>query len=75
MPRDRICAAEIWCECLQQPLYRMGQRDTREINAILRNLDGWEPERVRFGGEYGMQRGFSRDRLSGLIEKGQQKAV
>ena len=75
LPRDRICAAEIWCECLQQPLYRMGQRDTREINAILRNLDGWEPERVRFGGEYGMQRGFSRDRLSGLIEKGQQKAV
>ena len=74
MPRDRICAAEIWCECFQQPLVRMIQRDTREINAILRNLDGWEPapELPRFGGEYGRQRGFHRNRLDLDFEKPQQ---
>ena len=71
IPRDRICAAEIWCECLQQPLFRMAQRDTREINGILQNLDGWEPapERPYFGGEYGRQRGYKRDRLDLDFEK------
>ena len=70
-PRDRICAAEIWCECFQQPLARIGQKDTREINNILQRLEGWRPARPRFGGEYGRQRGFERDRLSGPFEKGQ----
>lgn len=73
LPRDRICAAEIWCECFLQPLSRMTQRDAREINQILQNLDGWEPatERPRFGGEYGRQRGYKRDRIMLLFENSQ----
>ena len=75
MPRDRICAAEIWCECFQQPLVRMTQKDTREINAVLRSLEGWTPARPRFGAEYGQQRGYERDRLEPLFEKAQQKPL
>lgn len=73
MPRDKICAAEIWCECFQQSLVRMTQKDTREINAVLRSLKGWAPARPRFGGEYGQQRGYERDRLEPLFEKALQK--
>lgn len=60
--RDRICAAEIWCECLGGELKFMRQSDTREINAILANLPGWVkcPNGKQFGKPYGLQRGFER---------------
>lgn len=55
--RDRICAAEIWNECFGCDLVRMRQSDTRLINSILRNIEGWEEQNTRFG-IYGRQRGF-----------------
>lgn len=57
--RDRICAAEIWCECLNGDLKYMKQRDTREINNILSKIPGWKKcsSTYRFG-SYGIQRGF-----------------
>lgn len=61
MYRDRICAWEIWNECFKMPGYtRMKKSDSKEINSILERLPGWERQRsaVRFGGEYGSQRGF-----------------
>lgn len=58
-PRDRICAAEIWCECFRSDIKFMKQTDTREINGILASMPGWEEYRGRFG-PYEFQRGFKR---------------
>lgn len=63
MYRDRICAWEIWNECFRMPGYtRMKKSDSKEINSILERLPGWERQgsAIRFGGEYGSQRGFMR---------------
>jgi predicted P-loop ATPase len=60
IPRDRVCAAEIWRECLGNRI-PISKTDARRINEILSGLDGWEPAGLqRFGGEYGRQRGFKR---------------
>lgn len=58
-PRDRICAAEIWCECFRSDIKFIKQTDTREINGILASMPGWEEYRGRFG-PYEFQRGFRR---------------
>ncbi|WFR63051.1 virulence-associated E family protein [Paenibacillus amylolyticus] len=58
-PRDRICAAEIWCECFNSDIKFMKQADTREINGILSCIPGWEEYRGRFG-PYETQRGYRR---------------
>lgn len=58
-PRDRVCAAEIWCECFRSDIKFMKQTDTREINGILASMPGWEEYRGRFG-PYEFQRGFKR---------------
>lgn len=63
MYRDRICAIEIWNECFRMAGYnRMKKSDAKEINGILEHLQGWERQKspLRFGGEYGHQRGFLR---------------
>lgn len=59
--RDRICAAEIWVECLHSDLKYMKQSDVREINSILKNMKGWRSgsKSMRVG-PYGFQRGFYR---------------
>lgn len=61
--RNVICAAEIWTECFKQPLAMMKQRDTREINSLLRHLlnsHEWYEDRIYFYADYGRQRGFRR---------------
>ena len=60
VPRDRICAAEIWCECFNNELKYMQRKDTVEINNILNGLKNTEKVRSsqRFGPDYGNQRGF-----------------
>lgn len=63
MLRDRICAWEVWNECFKMPGYnRMKKSDSKEINNILERIPGWERSKgvIRFGGEYGAQRGFQR---------------
>ena len=59
VPRDRVCALEIWCELFQRRKSEMQTRDSRAINAILETTPGWEriPDTARFGA-YGKQRGF-----------------
>lgn len=67
MYRDRICAIEVWNECFRMAGYnRMKKSDAKEINGILEHLSGWERQKsaVRFGGEYGHQRGFLRRDIS-----------
>lgn len=64
VPRDRICAVEIWRECLLEHKIMMPKRDAIRINGILENIKGWERGGVmRFGSTYGRQKGFKR-RLS-----------
>lgn len=64
MERDKICALEIWVECFHRAKADMAQRDTRQINNILvdilRNKPEWERHTLRFGRDYGVQRGFSK---------------
>lgn len=59
--RDKVCAAEIWCECLGNDIKWMKQTDTREINVILDSIEGWEKDKKPkyFGKVYGLQRGYS----------------
>ena len=57
--RDRICAAEVWCECFDKELSWMRKADTRELNQILESLSFTQRfEKVRKFGAYGDQRGF-----------------
>ena len=59
--RDKICAAEIWVECLGGDLKYMKRGDSTEINAILSNQKNWKKNKSsrRFG-PYGTQRGYQR---------------
>lgn len=67
LPRDRVCAAEVWCECFNGDLRMMRKSDACEINGILSAMGGWERSKgpVPFGPYYGKQRGFVRAGLPG----------
>ena len=59
--RDKVCAAEVWCELYCKPINDMRKSDAREINAVLERLPGWRSIHGRFGKAYGdKQRGFSK---------------
>ena len=61
-PRDRICAAEVWCEALGKLRGDMRKSDAREINGILERMPGWHNAGLeRAGKPYGHQRCFERD--------------
>ena len=42
-PRDYVCVAEIWCECLGRNREDMDRYKTREINDLLKSMPEWEP--------------------------------
>lgn len=59
--RTRICAVEIWCECLGKAQGDFQQRFAREINQLLEKMPGWKNIGVREAGiPYGKQRCFER---------------
>ena len=60
--KDRVCVIEIWCELLNKRPGDLKPINSREINDILRGLDGWEPSKsqLSYGVLYGQQRGFIR---------------
>lgn len=64
VPREKICAAEVWCECFGSDIKFMRKSDSAEINAILGRIEGWEKSKngIRFNSEYGLQRGFTRNK-------------
>ena len=39
--RDHVCTAEVWCECLGKNKEDMTRYNTREVNDLLRGLNGW----------------------------------
>lgn len=57
--RDRVCAAEIWCELFNGDLKFMKRSDTAEINSIIASFPDWEryEKSMKFSC-YGVQRGF-----------------
>lgn len=61
VPRERVCALEVWCELLNGQQKDMRYGDTQEINSIIAAAPGWEKTKngVRFG-YCGFQRGFMR---------------
>lgn len=61
VPRDRICALEVWCEAFGGQPKDFRYSESSEINDILRAMPGWEktPNGLRFG-YCGYQRGFLR---------------
>ncbi len=40
--REFVCVAEIWCECFAKEKKDMDRYKTREINEIMKGLNGWE---------------------------------
>ncbi|MBP0975618.1 MAG: virulence-associated protein E [Oscillospiraceae bacterium] len=62
VPRDRVCAVEIWCEALGGEAKYFKRQDAQEINAIIERTEGWEraAKGLRFGTSYGVQRGSCR---------------
>ncbi len=60
VPRDRVCALEIWRECLGERR-TMTKADAKRINDALQQIPGWtRAEPMKFGADYGRQRGFRR---------------
>ena len=60
--REVVCVAEVWCECLNKDINDMDRYKTRDINEILRSLDGWEQSKsTKNFGRYGKQKYYSRE--------------
>lgn len=59
VPRDRVCAIEVWCECFGGTSKDARSMDIREINAIIAALPNWKRQAVRTQA-YGIQKGFKR---------------
>ncbi len=61
VPRDRVCALEVWCEALDGRQKDMTYADAVEINGILENAPGWGRSKngIRCG-YCGLQKGFLR---------------
>ena len=64
--RDKVCAMEIWVELFQADPKQMTPIQAREINDILRKIEGWQPYskgtgKLKFGKNYGLQRAFIRE--------------
>lgn len=59
--RDKICALEVWCECLGGDARRMRRQDSIEINNVLSVLPEWRRNNSsRRYGYAGKQRGYER---------------
>jgi putative DNA primase/helicase len=56
--RDRICAAEVWVECLGGDIRNMRRMDTIAINDVLEQIEGWKKQKNphRYG-PYGKVKG------------------
>lgn len=59
--REKVCAMEIWVECLNGDPRHMRRMDSTEINSIMLAMPGWKRNKsMRRYGSYGRQRGFER---------------
>lgn len=56
--RTRVCALEIWCECLGKPKDGMNRYDAKDINLMIEQVRGWSYGGSKKFGPYGQQRGY-----------------
>lgn len=62
--KQYVCTAEIWCECFGKAKEDMTKYNTRELNDILKSLEGWEHHTTTKNfGYYGKQKYYSRKSL------------
>lgn len=64
-PKNRVCAAEIWCEALGGNERDINRTNTKEVHNLMRQISGWKPHNstIRFKA-YGTQRGYIREEFS-----------
>lgn len=61
VPREKVCALEIWAECFNSDPKYIKRMDSFEINSIMSGLKGWKRNKdKRRYGPYGPCRGFER---------------
>lgn len=65
--RDRVCAAEIWCELLNNKLPDMSAYNTKFIHTILMSMPGWKKSGTLSYRKYGNQRSYVR--IGGVNDK------
>lgn len=59
MPRYKICAVEVWIECLGGDLRSMRRTDAIAINAVIASIPGWRRcDKTQRFGPHGPQKGF-----------------
>jgi predicted P-loop ATPase len=59
--RDRVCAAEVWVECLKGNAKELTLAKATEIRNVINKIPGWvKTGSLRYGGGYGVQKGFKR---------------
>lgn len=61
VPREKVCAVEIWVECFNGDPRYLKRMDSAEINNVLQGMGGWKRNKTtRRYGPYGQQKGFER---------------
>jgi predicted P-loop ATPase len=62
IPRDRVCAMEVWCEALNGDPKQLKRADALEINSVIESLPEWTKAKnaLKYGSAYGAQKGFVR---------------
>lgn len=61
VPRDKVCAREIYVECLGRQDATTDQRMIKRINTIMKRMPGWIQNRTsRNYGPHGKQRGYEK---------------
>lgn len=74
MRREKVCAMEIWVECLNGEAKYMSRKDSMEINTILASASGWRRNKSkRRYGPHGIQRGF--ERVQSVVDVGRSEGT
>ena len=61
IPREKVCAVEIWTECFNGDAKYLKRQDSTEINNILLGMRGWKRNKsLRRYGPHGAQKGIER---------------
>lgn len=60
VPRDRVCAAEVWCELFNGEPKAARHTDAARINSVIESTGAWRDKKTRRMGPYGVQKGFGR---------------
>jgi predicted P-loop ATPase len=58
VPRERVCALEIWCEALGGQIKDCRYGDSAEINAVIMAAEQWGTTKAGKFGYCGLQKGF-----------------